>query len=71
MSDTKAEVKIGWGKLVFLHLVPGILVALAYAVLGALFHRNGLPSILGFYAASLLVLFPFEISVPLFLERVR
>jgi hypothetical protein len=69
MSGKKAEVKMGWGKLIILHLVPGALVALAYAVLGALFHKNGLPSILGFYAASVLVLFPFEIGVPLFLER--
>jgi len=69
MADTRRESEIGLGKHIILHLLPGGLLALAYTVLGGLFHRNGLPSILGFYAASLLVLFPFEIGVPLLLEK--
>lgn len=69
MSGERIESEIGWGKQIALHLIPGALVALAYAVLGRLFHKNGLPSILGFYVASVLILFPFEIGVPLFLER--
>jgi len=61
--------RIGLGGQVVLHLLPGVLTGLAYAGLGTLFLRHGLPSILGFYAATLLVLIPFEIGVPLLLER--
>ena len=69
MDDASTHSSIGLGSQVILHLVPGALLALAYAVLGALFHRNGLPSILGFCAASLLVLFPVGIGLPVLLER--
>ena len=54
---------------IVLHLLPGVLTGLAYAGLGTVFLRNGLPSILGFYTATVLVLIPFEIGVPLLLER--
>jgi membrane protease YdiL (CAAX protease family) len=49
--------------------LPGGALTLAYAILGSLFYNNGLPSILGFYIASVLVLFPIEIGLPIFLER--
>ena len=61
--------RIGFGRQVVLHLLPGFLTGLAYAGLGTAFLRNGLPSILGFYAATLLVLIPFELGVPLLIER--
>ncbi len=51
---------------ILLHLVPGLLTGLAYALFGTLFHRNGLPAILGFYAATLVVLFPLLIGIPLY-----
>ena len=68
MQTTPGE-RIGIGKQILLHLAPGFLLALAYTLLGALFHGQGLPSILGFYLASVLVLFPFAIGVPFLLER--
>jgi hypothetical protein len=69
MDDKRVQDKIGWGAQIALHLLPGALLALAYTGLGAVFHQNGLPAILGFYAASLLVLFPVELGVPLLRER--
>lgn len=69
MPGSRAENEIGLGKQTILHLAPGMLATLAYALLGRVFHRNGLPSILGFYAASILVLFPLEVGVPVFVER--
>jgi len=69
MDDARPRSEIALGSQIILHLLPGVLLALAYTGLGALFHRNGLPSILGFYAASVLVLFPFEIGVPILLEK--
>jgi membrane protease YdiL (CAAX protease family) len=71
MQDKDAMNEMGWGKQIILHLAPGALTVLAYVILGGLFYRNGLPSILGFYAASLLVLFPIEIGLPLLLEKRR
>ncbi len=69
MQDIEAINEIRWDKQIILHLVPGALTALAYVILGGLFHRNGLPSILGFYTASIVVLFPIEIGLPVFLEK--
>lgn len=69
MGDTVSRDEIGWIKQIVLHLGPGALTMLAYVALGAFFHRNGLPAILGFYAASALVLFPVEIGLPVLLER--
>ena len=71
MHDAEAESKIGLGRQIVLHLAPGVLLALAYIPLGALFHRNGLPPILGFYAALVCILFPVEIGLPVLLERER
>lgn len=58
--------RISLVKQILLHLVPGLLTALAYALFGTLFHRNGLPAILGFYTATLVVLFPLLIGIPLY-----
>jgi hypothetical protein len=69
VHTTEPRSEIGLGRQIILHLVPGVLLALAYTALGAVFRRNGLPPILGFYAASLLILFPVEIGVPMLLER--
>jgi membrane protease YdiL (CAAX protease family) len=69
IRNTRREPKIDMGGQIVLHLLPGVLTGVAYAGLGTLFLRNGLPAILGFYAATLLVLVPFEIGVPLLLER--
>ena len=69
MTNAVKENEIGLGRQIILHLMPGGVLALAYAILGAQFHKNGLPSILGFYAASVLILFPIEIGLPILLER--
>jgi len=69
MHTAEPESDIPLGRQIMLHLVPGVLTALAYTALGPLFRRNGLPPILGFYAATLLVLVPFELGVPVLLER--
>jgi len=52
-----------------LHLLPGALVTLVYIPFAIYFHRLCLPTILGFFVASILVLFPLEIGVPIYLER--
>jgi membrane protease YdiL (CAAX protease family) len=65
----QASGDIRLGKQILLHLLPGALVTLIYLLLGSLFSRNGLPSILGFFAASVLVLFPFQIGAPFLLAR--
>ena len=59
------------GGSIALHLLPGLLTALAAYGLGTYFHNQGLPVMLGFYAATLLVLFPLIIGVPLLLEKKR
>ena len=69
--NEQVERSIGLGDQIVLHLLPGVLTGAAYAGLGTVFLRNGLPSILGFYAATVLVLIPFEIGVPLLLEKRR
>ena len=52
-----------------LHLLPGALVTLVYIPFAIYFHRLCLPTILGFFVASILVLFPLEIGLPIILER--
>ena len=69
MDQTKTVNQYGIGKQVLLHLVPGLLTVVAYYFLASYFHERGLPSILGFFAATILVLFPLEIGLPLVLER--
>ena len=69
MEKSKITNQYSIGKLVTLHLLPGALVTLAYFFLADTFHKNGLPSILGFIVASILVLFPLEIGLPIYLER--
>ena len=58
--------RISLAKQIILHLLPGLLTALAFALFGTLFHRNGLPAMLGFYTATGVVLFPLLIGVPLY-----
>lgn len=60
------ENRISLSKQIILHLLPGLLTALAYILFGTLFHRNGLPAMLGFYTATLVVLFPLLIGIPLY-----
>ena len=55
--------------LITLHLLPGLLTAGVYIVLGRIFYVNGLPSILGFYASTLLVLVPWEVCIPVLIAR--
>jgi membrane protease YdiL (CAAX protease family) len=69
MAKLPANHDIGLGQQILLHLVPGFLTTLAYIPLGAYFYNRGLPSILGFYVATLLVLFPIEIGLPFVRER--
>lgn len=69
MSDINTENEIDLGRQFILHLFPGGAFTLAYFVLGALFYNNGFPPILGFYLASILILFPLEIGLPILLER--
>lgn len=59
------------GGSIALHLVPGLLTALASFGLGTVFHNRGLPVILAFYTATLLVLFPLVIGIPLMIEKKR
>jgi membrane protease YdiL (CAAX protease family) len=54
---------------ILLHLLPGLLTALAFFFLGTIFHKNGLPAMLGFYTATVLVLFPLFIGIPLLREK--
>jgi len=61
--------EIGVGKQIIYHLLPGFLMTLAFVIFGAFFYKNNYPSILGFYTASILILFPIEIGLPVFLER--
>jgi len=68
-ADLVSQIGVGWQ--ILLHLAPGALATLAYVVVGRLFYVNGLPSILGFYLASVLILFPIEIGLPIVLERRR
>jgi membrane protease YdiL (CAAX protease family) len=67
--QTKIDNQYGIWKQVLLHLVPGVLTAVAYYFLASYFHEHGLPSLLGFFAATILVLFPLEIGLPVVLER--
>lgn len=69
ISNTRAIRQINFGKQVVLHLFPGGVVTIAYIFLARYFHNIGLPSILGFFVASLLVLFPIQLGLPIFLER--
>jgi len=69
MADRNTENEISPGRQIILHLLPGGALTLAYVMLGTLFHNNGLPSVLGFFVASVLILFPFEIGMPILLER--
>lgn len=69
MIRTKVENQYAIGKQFLLHLLPGGLTAVAYYFLASFFHKQGLPSILGFFAATILVLFPLEIGLPIVLER--
>jgi hypothetical protein len=56
-------------KQVILHLLPGLLVAAAYGLVGAYFFSIGLPSILAFYVSTVLVLLPSELGIMLFQAR--
>jgi membrane protease YdiL (CAAX protease family) len=69
VADIEKENNIPMGRQIILHLLPGALVTIVYAPLAYVFHRNGLPSILGFFAASILILFPLQIGLPILLER--
>ncbi len=63
------ETEIGVSRQIIYHLLPGILVTIAYTVFGSYFYSIGYPSVLGFYLAFFLVLFPFQIVLPIYLER--
>ena len=69
MTDIEKNNNIPLRHQITLHLLPGVLVTMVYAPLAFLFHKNGLPSILGFFAASILILFPFQIGLPILYER--
>lgn len=67
MHTTKDDIDIG--KQIRLHLLPGALTTVVYVFLGRLFNACGVPSLLAFYAATLLVLFPLQLGLPVLLER--
>lgn len=67
----QAVQKHSLGGSILLHLVPGLLTAGAAYFLGTWFQGRGLPFIMAFYAASVLVLFPLLIGVPLLIENKR
>ena len=56
-------------KQICLHLIPGLLVAAVYSFMGTYFVPKGLPSILAFFAATVLVLLPFELGILFYYAR--
>ena len=68
-SQTSQQHSLGGS--IALHLIPGLLTALTAYGLGTWFHSRGLPVMLAFYAATLLVLFPLLIGIPLVIEKKR
>ena len=69
MSETEIIEDIKTKKQILLHLLPGLLIAIVSAIFSYIFYINELPPILGFLTAALLVLVPFELLVPKYLER--
>lgn len=68
-NPTRTFQKHALGSTILLHLVPGLLTALGAYFLGTWFHNRGLPAMLGFYAATVMILFPLIIGIPLLIEK--
>jgi membrane protease YdiL (CAAX protease family) len=68
---TRTVNQLSIGRQIFYHLIPGALVTLAYIFFAKYFHDSGLPSVLGFFTASIMVLFPLQIGLPIYIERKR
>ena len=69
MSETEIIEDIKTKKQILLHLLPGLLIAIVSAIFSYIFYINELPPILGFATAAILVMLPFELLAPRYLER--
>ncbi len=67
-SDFNDHQRLSWPRSIFLHLAPGLAIFLAYVGIGVpIADSFGLPSIAGFFIASLIALFPWQLGALFFL----
>lgn len=68
-QEVESNKQLSIGKLLVLHLFPGIAGTLAYIFLAPIFMHNGYPAILGLLIAAGLVIFPTELGILLYQAR--